>query len=198
MFYYLCALCFIELFSSDEKLLDKKEYAFLSDKHNVFQKVAIRYFTEIGWLRNYVSAEGNINESSLYVLLLALKNIVARFENSIMAESYLPYVKYTWCIIFWDFAPCLTIGACKYILDSLNEARIRTEKLVDDNIFVYQMSINYISPEKFLLLIQETTDLVNKYVTADDLKKDDNSLIDQNKFKEMSKTKLLLLELDRY
>ena len=60
------------------------------------------------------------------------------------------------------------------------------------------MSIGYISPEKFLSLIQEATNIINKYVTADDLKKDDNSLIDQNKFKELSKTKLLLLELDRY
>jgi hypothetical protein len=142
--------------------------------------------------------EGNKNEASLFTLLLVLRNGIARFENSILAEGYIPYVKYVWCILLWDLAPCLTVGTCKYILDSLNEARISTEKLIKNNICVYQMSIGYISPEKFLSLIQEATNIINKYVTADDLKKDDNSLIDQNKFKEMSKTKLLLLELDRY
>jgi len=92
----------------------------------------------------------------------------------------------------------LTVGTCKYIFDSLNEARIRTEKLIKNNLFVYQMLINYISPEKFLSLLQEATGIVNKYITADDRKKDDNTIIDQNKFKELSKTKLLLLELDRH
>ncbi|KQC08016.1 MAG: hypothetical protein APR62_05520 [Smithella sp. SDB] len=198
MFFYACTLGLIELFSSDEKLFDKRNYASLTDKQDIFKKVAICYFTEIGWLRNYVSAEGNVNESSLYILLLALRNIIARFENSILAEGYIPYVKYAWCILFWDIAPCLTVGTCKYILDSLNEARIRTEKLIKDNLFVYQMSIVYIPPEKFLALLQEATKIVKTYITADDLKKDDNTIIDQNKFKELSKTKLLLLELDRY
>ncbi|KUG23360.1 hypothetical protein ASZ90_006852 [hydrocarbon metagenome] len=198
MFFYACTLCLIELFSSGEKLFDKRKYAFLTDNHNIFKKVAICFFTEIGWLRNYVSPEGNINESSLHVLLLALRNGIARFENSILAEGYIPYVKYAWCILFWDLVPCLTVGTCKYILDSLNEARIRTEKLIKDNLSVYQMSIGYIPPDKFLALLQEATDIVNKYITADDLKKDDNTFIDQTKFKELSKIKFTLLEIDRY
>jgi hypothetical protein len=76
--------------------------------------------------------------------------------------------------------------------------RIETEKLSNDNIFVYQMSINFISANKFISLIQEAIDVINNHVTADELKKDDNSLIDQDKLKEMSKIKLILLELDRY
>jgi hypothetical protein len=198
IFYFVCTLGFIELISSGENIFDKKEYPTLTDKHDVFRKVGIRFFIEIGWLRNDVSTEGNINESDLYGCLLALRNIVARLEISMLARSYIPYVKYGICTLFWDFAPYLTVGICKLILSILHEARLETENLSNDNIFVYQMSINFISVDKFISLIQEAIDAINHYLTADELKKDDNSLMDHDKLKEMSKIKLILLELDRY
>jgi hypothetical protein len=198
IFYFVCTLSFIELISSGEKIFDKTEYPFLTDKYNVFKKVGIHFFTEIGWLRNDVSAEGNSNESAFHGFLLALRDIVARLENSLLARGYVPFVKYSFCTILWDFSPYMTVGVCKLILSILHEVRIETEKLSNDNIFVYQMSINFISANKFISLIQEAIDVINNHVTADELKKDDNSLIDQDKLKEMSKIKLILLELDRY
>ena len=198
IFYFLCTLGFIELFSSGEKLFDKTKYASLTDNHNLLRKAGIRFFTGMGWLKNDLYIDGNLNESSFYGLLLTLRNIVARLEISMFARSYVPMVKYGICILLWDFVPYLTIGICKQILNILNEVRIETEKLSNDNLLVYQMSINFTLPDKFLSLVQEAIDLINKYVTADELKKDDNSFIDADKFNEMSKRKLILLELDRY
>ncbi|PKN50860.1 MAG: hypothetical protein CVU55_15095 [Deltaproteobacteria bacterium HGW-Deltaproteobacteria-13] len=197
LLFFMCTLGFIELISTGENLFDKTAYPILTDKHDVLRKVGTRFFIEIGWLRNAVSPEGNVNESAFYALLLVLRNIVARFENSMLAKGYIPYVKYLTCILIWDFAPFLTTGICKHILGLLNEACIETEKLILENVLVYQISINFISADKFLSRIQEATDIINNYLTADELKKDDTSLINQDQLKEMSKTKFLLLELDR-
>jgi len=198
IFYFMCTLGFIELLSSGENIFDKREYPTLIDKHDVFRKVGIRFFTEIGWLRDDVCTEGNINEAAFRGFLLALRNIVERLENSMMARSYIPFIKYPFCAIMWDFAPYLTLEICKLILGLLQEIRVETEKLMDDNIFVYQMSINFITADKYLSLIQAITDVINNSITADEFKKDDDSPIAQDKFKELSKIKLILLELDRY
>jgi len=80
----MCTLCFIELFSSGEKLFNKKHYASLTDKHNVFRKLNIRFYTQIGWLRNDVSPEEDLNVSAIHALLLVIRTVVARFENSMM------------------------------------------------------------------------------------------------------------------
>lgn len=198
IYYFVCTLGFIELLSTDEKFVDKKEYVSLSDNHNVFKKIGFRFFTEIGWLKNEGSSEEKPNELAFYGLSLAVTNIVERLDNSLLARIYIPYVKYAFCTVLWDIVPYLTIGICKKILDILNDIRIETEKLGKDNLCVYQMSINFISAEKFISLIQEAIDTIKIYITADELKKDDNTLIDQDKLKEISKTKLILLELDRY
>ncbi|MFA5322751.1 MAG: hypothetical protein WC373_08765 [Smithella sp.] len=198
IFYFMCALGFIELFSSDEKLIDKKKYASLTDNRNVFKKVGFRFFTEIGWLQNEGSEEGKLNELAFYGLLLAVTNIVERLDNSLLARIYIPYIKFLFCILLWDIVPFLTIGICKKILGILNDIRIDTEKLTMDNLCVYQMSIKFISADKFISLIQESIDIINNCLTGDELKKDDNTLIGQDRLKEMSATKLILLELDRY
>jgi hypothetical protein len=197
VFYFMCTLGFIELISSGENIFDKREYPSLIDKHDVFRKVGIRFFYALGWLRNEVTAPGDRNELTFLILLIKLKDTIARYENSMLTKGYVPYIKYLFCIVLWDFAPYLTIGICKYILGALNEAIIKTEKLITENIFVYQASINFISTDKFISLIQAALDMINNYFTADDLKKDDGSLIDQDKFKELSKIKLILLEFDR-
>jgi len=194
IFYFTCTICFIELLSSDKNILDKKIYPTLIDKNNIFGKIGMQFFIEIGWLRNEVS----LNESTSYSLLLAVRNIVARLNNSLLARIYIPFVKYTFCVLLWDIVPHLTIGICKEILRVLNEVRIETEKLAKDNLCVYQMSINFVSTDKFISLLQETINTIKKFITDDELKKTDNAPIDHDKLKEISQTKLLLLELERY
>ena len=197
-FWFLCTRSFIELFSSDEKLFSKKEYISLVDNNNVFKKIGNGIFIEIGYLRNEFSPDREISESAFQNFINTLVFVIPRYENSLLSRSYIPYSKYLFCQLMWDFAPRLTMGICNQILSWLNEASIETKKLIGDNISVYKASINYISADKFLIQIQETIDIIKKFVTDDELKKGDNSPIDQNRLKEMSKTKLILWELDRY
>ncbi len=66
-------------------------------------------------------------------------------------------------------------------------------------IFVYIKSAKIMSrPDKFIEHVQETIDLIKNSVTDKDFKVENNLRLDPAKAKELSKIKLMLLELERY
>jgi hypothetical protein len=196
LFWLLYVLCYLELFSADEKLLSKTNNEILLDSNNVFKKMGLRLFAELGLLNNEILPDGNISESTFNNLLVILASMNARHENSMLSRSYIPYAKYLFAVLLWDFTPHFTLGIYHTVLDMLNEARSDTEKLIADNLSVYQISVNYVAPDVFLLRLQDTIDLIRKLLTDDDLKKGDNFPLDPEKIKKISQTKLMLLELD--
>ncbi|PKN04527.1 MAG: hypothetical protein CVU74_06420, partial [Deltaproteobacteria bacterium HGW-Deltaproteobacteria-9] len=196
LFWMLYVLCYLELFSADEKLLGAAENNSLVDSNDVFKKTGIRLFTEVGWLNNEDFSDGNISESAFNNLLVILASINARHDNSMLSRSYIPYVKYLFALLLWDFTPRFTLGICNMVLLLLNEALSETEKLIADNLSVYKISVNYVAPEIFILRLQETIGVIKKLITDDDLKKGDNFPLDPVKLKEIARTKLMLLELD--
>ena len=168
----------------------------LLDSSNVFIKNGIRLFAELGWLSDEILPDASITESTLNSLLTIIASINARHENSMLSRSYIPYVKYLFGILLWDFAPLFTLGVYNMVLNLLNEARTETEKIIADKLSVYQISVNYIAPDEFLMRLQYTIDLIKKITTSNDLTSGDNFLSDPEKIKEISQTKLILLELN--
>ncbi len=197
LFWLLYVQCYMELFSADAKLLSTKtNNDILLDSNNVFKKMGLRLFAEIGFLNDEILPDGNISEATFNNLLVTLASMNARHENSMLSRSYIPYAKYLFAILLWDFTPHFTLGIYHTVLNMLIEARRDTEKLIADNLSVYHISVNYVAPDVFLLRLQETIDLVRQLLTEDDLKKGDNFPLDPEKIKTISRTKLMLLELD--
>ncbi|MBN1474565.1 MAG: hypothetical protein JW914_08120, partial [Syntrophaceae bacterium] len=197
-FWLIYILCFIELFSADETLLNKSDNIMIVDSNNVFNKVGLRMFTALGWLKEDIPSNGNISESSFNNLLITLSRINARQDNSMLSRNYIPYVKFLFAMFLWDFTPYFTVEIYDTVLYLLNEARRETEKLIPDNICVYKICQNFVTPAEFLGHIKETEDLIKKLVTRDDFKQGDGLYLNPEKQKELSKIKLMLLELTRY
>lgn len=199
LFWSIYVLCFIELFSSDETLLNKSANGLLLDNKNVFRKIGARVFAELGWIKEAFSPDGNISESSLNNLLMILTAINARHDNSMVSRCSLPYVKHLFAAFLWDLSPCLNLGIYNAVLALLNEARAETVKLlVPYNLCVYKICQNYVEAEKYIEHVQETIDLIKKSATDNDFKAENNFRLEPNKAKELSKIKLMLLELERY
>ncbi|PKN65794.1 MAG: hypothetical protein CVU54_18515 [Deltaproteobacteria bacterium HGW-Deltaproteobacteria-12] len=196
LFWLLYVQCFIELFSKDKKLLDNTNHEPLLDFNNVFKKHGIRMFAELGWLSDEILPDGGITEATFNSLLTIIASINARHDNSMLSRSYIPYAKYAFGSLLWDFAPHLTLVIYNTVLILLNDAYKETEKLIKDNLSVYQTTVNYIAPDEFLMRLQDTIDLIKKITNSNDLKSGDNFLSDPEKIKEISQTKLILLELN--
>lgn len=198
IFWILYTSCFIDLVASDENFLKKAESELILDNNNIFKKISLCLFKELGWLRDEAASGGNIaiSKQALDNFSLTMTTVMVRMSNLMLIKSYIPYAKYLYALFILDFMPYFTLGMFKQIFNSLNEARIETEKLIKYNISVYRISQNFVTPDKFMLQIQETIDLLKQFITDYDLKKDDNTTLAPEKLKELSKIKLTLLELN--
>jgi hypothetical protein len=157
----------------------------------------MRVFRNIGWLRDEPQMADHPPEEAFQSLLLTLNLLIAHYENLVLCRSNIPFMKYMFALIMWDFAPGITPQICRLALDWLKKARKDAEKLIADNISVYHVACGNISADKFLLHLQDTIDMIYRRVTDDDLKQGNHSPLLQKKLKELSGIKLMLLELDR-
>ena len=185
-------LCLIELLSSG-----KSRNCFFGDSLSVFKTISARVFRNIGWLRDDAATADGKLEKVFQNLLLTLNLVIARYENLVLCRSNIPFMKYMFALILWDFAPAITPQICRMTKEWLKIAQAQTEKLLADNVAVYHVAYGNISAEKFLLHIQETLDVINKHVSDDELKQEKDPSLMQDKFRELSRIKLMLLELDR-
>jgi hypothetical protein len=199
LFWFIYVLCSIKLFSSDETLLNTMKNTPLLDNHDALKKVAMRIFVEMGWVKDEIPYNINIGEASFNNLLMTFAAINTRHDNSMVSRCYIPYVKYLFAAFLWDLSPYLNLGIYNTVLGLLNEARAETENLlVPYNLCVYKICQNYVEADKFIEHVQETIDLIKKSATDKDFKAENNLLLDHDKAKELSKIKLMLLELERY
>jgi hypothetical protein len=197
LYMFAYTLCLIELFSPEDKPAGKARQTAMPDYRTVFKIVSTRIFRNIGWLRDEAPTTDNKLEKTFQNLLLTLNLVIARYENLVLCRSNIPFMKYMFALILWDFAPVITPQICRLTLEWLRIARKETEKLVLDNISVYHVATGNIAADKFLLHIQDTVDVICKHVTDEDLKQEKDCPLLKTKFKELSNIKLMLLELDR-
>ncbi|MEE9910190.1 MAG: hypothetical protein K4571_00570 [Deltaproteobacteria bacterium] len=189
--------CLIELLPVKNKTKGNSAKLLSTDVRGVFLDVSQCIFRSIGWLNADEPATGNPSANSGRNLLLILDLLIARYENLVLCRSNIPFMKYMFALILWDFAPSITPRLCRIVLGWLKKAHYETEKLIDDNIAVYHVVNGVISADKFLLHIQEAIDVIGRHFTEDDLRQGKDSPLLQAKLKKLSGIKLMLLELER-
>jgi hypothetical protein len=194
--WFLCSTGLREFFAREEKFLHNSKYLPLMDNFDIFRNVGAKNFRTIGFLRGDLTSDDKNSDEDLACLIDTLRLILARYENTLLSRSYIPYMKYLFAVLFWDFLPKLNVEICNIVLQLLNEACREAEKLAYDNLSVYQLSVNYISPDKFIRSLQDTIAIIKKLAPEEELKKGNKTKLDEDKFKEMSRIKLILLELD--
>lgn len=181
-------LCLLELLANDKKKPDIAA---------VFRNVSTRIFRNIGWLRSDVPDADNKMEKIFQNTLLTINLFIGRYENLVLCRSNLPFMKYMFALLIWDFAPVITLQICRITLEWLKLALKEAETLPANNISVYHVACGQISAEKFIRHVQETMDVIHKHVSDEDLQQEKDTPQMNAKLKELSDIKLMLLELDR-
>jgi hypothetical protein len=190
-------MCLIDLLSTTGKPAGNKINALSAGVRGIFQNVSQCIFKTIGWLRDDVQTTGNKPVKNDKLLLLIVNLVIARYENLVLCRSNIPFMKFMFALILWDFAPSITPQLCMIVLDWLKKSRVETEKLIPDNIAVYHMIRGNIRADEFILHIQDTIDIIHRHVTEDDLRQRKDSPVLRAKLRKLSNIKLMLLELDR-
>jgi len=190
-------MCLIDLLSMTGKPAGNKINTHSAAVRGIFQNVSQCVFKTIGWLRDDVQTTGNKTEKSDKLLLLIVNLVIARYENLVLCRSNIPFMKFMFALILWDFAPSITPQLCMIVLDWLRKARVETEKLIPDNIAVYHMIRGNIPADEFMLHIQDTIDMIYRHISADDLRQRKDSPVLRAKLGKLSTIKLMLLELER-
>ncbi len=198
LFWLQYTLAFIDLFSVDEKLLSGNHPLPLLDHKNVFRQSSRRLLKNIGWIRNDTPMNAEIGKEDLANIQRTAMHTFSKNENAIMGRNYIPYMQYLLGFVIWDFSARLTPLICKTILSLFKSARMKVEKLRQDNISVYAIFGCYIPADEFIAHIDQMSGLIRKFITDDDLKKGDDLPIHPAKERKMSEIKLMLLEMDRH
>ncbi len=190
-------MCLIDLLSATGKPAGNKINALSAGVRGIFQNVSQCIFKTIGWLRDDLRTTGNKAEKGDRLLLLIVNLVIARYENLVLCRSNIPFMKFMFALILWDFAPSITPQLCMIVLDWLKKARIETEKLIPDNIAVYHMIHGNIRADEFMLHVQDTIDIIYRHISEDDLRQRKDSPVLRAKLRKLSNIKLMLLELER-
>ena len=198
LFWLQYTLCFINLFSADEKLFSRNHSPTLLDHKNIFRQTSRHFLKNIGWIRNDAPINEEIGKEDLDNIQRNAIHTFFKNQNAMLGRNYIPYMQYLLGIVIWDFMPRLDLSGCKAILNLFKSARLKAEKLREDSICVYSVFAYYIPAEEFIAHIEQMSGFIRKFVTDDDLKKGENSPINPTKESKMSKTKLMLLEMDRH
>jgi hypothetical protein len=198
LFWLQYTLSFIDLFFTDEKLLSRNHHTTLLDHKNVFRQNGRRLFKNIGWIRNDLPVNAEISEEDFQNMIRIAMITFSRYENALLGRSYIPNIYYQFGIMLWDFSPRLTPQVCKAILSLFQSARLKAEKLRQDNICVYTILARYIPADQFIAHIKQMIGVIRGFISDEDVNKGDNFPISPAKTRKMSKTKLMLLEVDRH
>ncbi|MFO7570018.1 MAG: hypothetical protein R6W75_09490 [Smithellaceae bacterium] len=198
LYMFVYTLCLIDLFAIDDRTVGKSRNNSAHPQNSgIFHNVVTRVFRNIGWLRDDLPQGQQKLEKTFQNMLLTLNLVIARYENLVLCRSNIPHMKYMFAMILWDSAPAITPQICLLTLEWLRIARRETEKLVKDNISVYHVLTGTISAEKFLAHISETMDFICKHISEEDLTQGKDTPQMRTGLKELSKAKLMLLEIDR-
>ena len=187
-------LCLLQLLSTDKKTPVKDNAA---EVREVFKSVSTRVFRNIGWIRDDLASSDHKLEKTFQNLFLTINLVIARYDNLVLCRSNIPHMKYMFALILWDFAPVISPQIYRITLEWLNLARREAEKLRKDNVSVYHVACGKISAGKFVEHVNNTIDVISRYVTETDLKEGKDPTQSRAGFAQLSGIKLMLLELDR-
>jgi len=194
LFWLQYALSFIELFSGKEnKIFDLK--ITLEDDKNIFRQAGARTLRTLGLLPNHTlsTSDGIDDELSLKAALM----IASKNKNTMLGRSYIPYIQYTYAMVLWDFSPRRTAPVCRIVRYLLDQARINAEKLIHDNLSVYHVFSGFMFADQYIRHIDHAIDIIKTFFPDDDMARGNDFSIGKAKEQKMSRTKLMLLEVDR-
>jgi len=141
-----------------------------NDSHTILRKVGKEYLSMI-----FSSEDFDLN--------LVMKRLKADFfkmhENNVLLRTFVPNIKYMFCIFLWDFMPELNMNLYKRIIELLEEAKNDADSL-DNNLIIYSIAQQGPfpkNPKEFVKFIDYTLEKLEQLKPDTDC--DDNILFDK-------------------
>lgn len=194
--------CLRELLLHDDDLFDAQKMPELLDRGNVFRKVALSFFVMLGWIDEPASTGINtetmpdVAAANMQKLMRFILPQVKKHQYVALSKQYIPNIKYTYCCLFWDLLPALTVGLCQQILTWLEEAKNDMAFLLDNNLSVDVIAPHFpYEPQAFVACLDATIARIRSLIPDHEWQKPPDALLDDATMQAIAPVKLMLLNL---
>jgi hypothetical protein len=166
----------------------------LVDPTNIYRRVCLEFFNLMGWMGTTEIDASREQVDAMVRRLLATVHTYT-YSRSVLLRNYIPFIKYFFAAIIWDFAPVMTVRLARTILNWLEEAIAEAQALDHHRIGVYAVvgSLSQIqSAKQFVACTEKTIRTIQEIIGAEWMKEDHVVLDDPKRFGQ----KMLLLHID--
>ncbi len=166
----------------------------LVDPTNIYRRVSLEFFSLMGWIGSTEIDFSREQVDAMVKRLLATVHTYT-YSRSVLLRNYIPFIKYFFAAILWDFTPVMTVRLARAIITWLEEAIAEAQALDHHRIGVYAVvgSLSQIQTARQFIACTEKTIRTIQGIMGDDLMKEENIVRDDPK---RFGQKMLLLHID--
>ncbi len=180
------------LLEGDERLFEGRRP--FTDPTNIYGRTCIAFMGMLGWIGTQ-DVELSRKQMDAVVKRLLTTVHTYTYSRSVLLRNYIPFIKYFFAAVIWDFAPVMTVRLARTILNWLEEAIAEGHALEPFRIGVYAVvgSLSQIqSVRQFVACTEKTIRAIQGVLGEDFRKEEDTVLEDRKRFGQ----KMLLLHID--
>ncbi len=166
----------------------------LVDSTGIYRRVGLDFFKLMGWMGTMETHVSSEQVDAMVKRLLAAVHTYT-YSRSVLLRNYIPFIKYFFAAILWDFAPVMTSRLARAIVTWLEEAIAEALALDHHRIGVYAVvgSLSQIQSARQFVSCTEKTIRAIQEIMGEDLKKEEHVVMDDPK---RFGRKMLLLHVD--
>lgn len=180
------------LLEENERLFESREP--FADPTNLYGRTCLEFMSLMGWIGPKDTELSRDQMDAVVRRLLATVHTYT-YSRSVLLRNYIPFIKYFFAAMIWDFAPVMTVRLARTIVTWLEEAIAEAQALEPYRIGVYAVvgSLSQIQSVRQFVACTEKTIRTIQGIMGEDLKgEEDKVLADPKRYGQ----KILLLHMD--
>jgi hypothetical protein len=166
----------------------------LVDPSNIYRRTCLEFMNLMGWMG---TTEVDVSREQVDAMVKRLLATVHTYtySRSVLLRNYIPFIKYFFAAIVWDFTPVMTVRLARTIVTWLEEAIAEAQALDHYRMGVYAVvgSLSQIQSVGQFVACTEKTIRTIQGIMGEDLKSEENVVLDDPK---RFGQKILLLHMD--
>lgn len=166
----------------------------LVDPSNIYRRVCLEFMNLMGWMGTTGVDVSREQVDAMVKRLLATVHTYT-YSRSVLLRNYIPFIKYFFAAIVWDFTPVMTVCLARTIVTWLEEAIAEAQALDHQRMGVYAVvgSLSQIQSAGQFVACTEKTIRTIQGIMGEDLRSEENLVLDDPK---RFGRKILLMHMD--
>jgi len=166
----------------------------LVDPSNIYRRVCLEFMSLLGWIG---TTDVDVSKEQMDTVVKRLLATVHTYtySRSVLLRNYIPFIKYFFAAMVWDFTPVMTVRLARTIVTWLEEAIAEAQALDHYRMGVYAIvgSLSQIQSAGQFVACTEKTIRTIQGIMGEDLRSEENVVLDDPK---RFGQKILLLHMD--